>query len=166
MLCVAKGMGGSGRYDMEDLERQMTRFVEKGLFTEAEITAYMDQQKLLREQAARVYEVSGQDSRVTAASTAQMEEWLSMASFPVILYAAECARGTKLPVQYISKLLREWKKAGIDTVEAAKRQHGAVQPAGGAPKSTPTSMQYDQRAYTPEELRALTAFMEDDDDAK
>ena len=166
VLCVAKGMGGSGRYDMEDLERQMTRFVEKGLFTEAEITAYMDQQKLLREQAARVYEVSGQDSRVTAASTAQMEEWLGMASFPVILYAAECARGTKLPVQYISKLLREWKKAGIDTVEAAKRQHGAVQPAGGAPKSTPTSMQYDQRAYTPEELRALTAFMEDDDDAK
>ena len=51
-------------------------------------------------------------------------------------------------------------------MEAAKRQHGAVQPAGGAPKSTPTSMQYDQRAYTPEELRALTAFMEDDDDAK
>ena len=66
----------------------------------------------------------------------------------------------------LSRRVREWKKAGIDTVEAAKRQHGAVQPAGGAPKSTPTSMQYDQRAYTPEELRALTAFMEDDDDAK
>ena len=31
------------------------------------------------------------------------------------------------------------------------------------PVTQPTSMQYDQRAYTPEELRALTAFMEDDE---
>lgn len=30
-------------------------------------------------------------------------------------------------------------------------------------RPAPTSMQYDQRAYTPEELRALTAFMEDDE---
>lgn len=167
VLCVARGMGGSGRYDMEDLDRQMSRFVERGLLTEAEITAYMDQQKLLREQAARVYEVSGQDSRVTSASTAQMEEWLAMASFPVILYAAECARGTKLPVQYISKLLREWKKADITTVEEAKRQHGMpAASAAATQKPTPTAMQYDQRVYSDEELRALTAFMEDDHDAK
>ena len=32
------------------------------------------------------------------------------------------------------------------------------------PVAQPTSMQYEQRAYTPEELRALTAFMEDDDE--
>nr|DAH94473.1 MAG TPA: hypothetical protein [Caudoviricetes sp.] len=31
-------------------------------------------------------------------------------------------------------------------------------------RPAPTSMQYDQRAYTPEELRALTDFMEGDDD--
>lgn len=31
------------------------------------------------------------------------------------------------------------------------------------PVTQPTSMQYEQRAYTPEELRALTAFMEDDE---
>ena len=31
------------------------------------------------------------------------------------------------------------------------------------PVTQPTSMQYEQRAYTPVELRALTAFMEDDE---
>ncbi len=31
-------------------------------------------------------------------------------------------------------------------------------------RPAPTSMQYDQRAYTPDELRALTDFMEGDDD--
>ncbi len=31
-------------------------------------------------------------------------------------------------------------------------------------RPAPTSMQYDQRTYTPEELRALTDFMEGDDD--
>lgn len=32
------------------------------------------------------------------------------------------------------------------------------------PMTQPTSMQYDQRTYTPEELRALTDFMEGEDD--
>ena len=32
------------------------------------------------------------------------------------------------------------------------------------PMNQPTSMQYDQRAYTPDELRALTDFMEGNDD--
>lgn len=31
-------------------------------------------------------------------------------------------------------------------------------------RPVPTSMQYEQRTYTPEELRALTAFMDDDDE--
>ena len=31
-------------------------------------------------------------------------------------------------------------------------------------RPAPTSMQYDQRAYTPEEMRALTDFMEGEDD--
>lgn len=166
VLRVARGMGSTGRYDMEDLDRQMARFVELGLLTEAEIAAHMDQQKALREQAARIYEVSGQPTRVTAASIAQLEEWLEMEPLSVILFAAECARGTKLPVQYITKLLREWKKAGIDSVEGARRQHEALQASGGAPKSVPASMQYDQRTYSAEELSALTAFMEDDHDAK
>lgn len=35
---------------------------------------------------------------------------------------------------------------------------------GVTARPAPTSMQYDQRAYTPEELRALTDFMEEEDD--
>ena len=152
---VARSMGDSGSYTMENLNRQMTRFVEMGLMTDMQISEYLDRQKLLREQAARVYEKSGQAARVNAASAAQMEEWLSMGSFPMVLYAAECAKGTKLPPQYISKLLREWKKAGFTTVEEARRQHEAVR-APAAEAKRPTAMQFEQRAYTQEQLAALT----------
>ena len=163
---VAQSMGDNNGYDMERLNRQMTRFVEMGLTTDMQITEYMDRQRLLREQAARVYEKSGQDSRVTAASAAQMEEWLSLAPFPMVLYAAECARGTKLPSQYISKLLREWKKSGATTVEEARRQHEAVRPAkGSASKPAPTALQFEQREYTEDEMKRftvdLTQYMED-----
>ncbi|MBO4299174.1 MAG: DnaD domain protein [Clostridia bacterium] len=155
ILHVAKNMGSSSGYDMDRLNQQMAKFVEMGLTTDMQITEFMDKQRLLREQAARVYEKSGQDARVTTASAAQMEEWLALASFPVVLFAAECARGTKLPSQYITKLLKEWKKSGVTTVEEARRQREAIRPAS-AQQPVPTALQYEQRAYTPEQLGALT----------
>ena len=161
-------MGSSGSYGMDDLNRQMTRFVEMGLTTDMQIAEYLDRQKLLREQAARVYEKSGQDARVTAASAAQMEEWLGLASFPVVLFAAECAKGTRLPAQYITKVLREWQKAGVTTVEEARRQHDALRNAApAASRAVPAGMQYVQRDYTQEQLAALTdadfaKYVEDD----
>ena len=101
------------------------------------------------------------EGKVNAASSAQMEEWLKLAPFPLILYAAECSRGKKLPAQYITKLLNIWKKADITTVELARRQHDAVAKTGSAPvsgaKSTPTALQYAQRSYSEEELDSLTA---------
>ena len=105
--------------------------------------------EVLREQALRVYKASGQDALVTNASAAQMEEWLALASFPVVLFAAECAQGTRLPSQYITKLLREWKKAGVTTVEEARRQRAAQRPA-------PVGLQYAQRAYTEDEMKKFT----------
>ena len=154
---VARSMGDSGSYSMENLNRQMTRFVEMGLMTDMQIGEYLDRQKLLREQAARVYEKCGLEKRVNAASAAQMEEWLDMGSFPMVLFAAECARDAKMPPQYISKLLREWKKAGFTTVEEARRQHEALR--GAAPdarKGAPAAQPFEQRAYTQEQLAALT----------
>ena len=168
VLRVARSMGSSGSYGMDDLNRQMTRFVEMGLTTDMQIAEYLDRQKLLREQAARVYEKSGQESRVNAASAAQMEEWLGLASFPVVLFAAECAKGTRLPAQYITKVLREWQKAGVTTVEEARRQHDALRSATpAASRAVPAGMQYVQRDYTQEQLAALTdadfaKYVEDD----
>jgi len=167
VLRVAREMGGSGRYTMEDLDRQLARFVERGLRTEMQVGEYLDQQRLLREQAARVYEKSGQEGRVNAASAAQMEEWLNLASFPLVLFAAECARGTKLPLQYITKLLREWKKADITTIEEARRQRDAVRGASSSKRPTPAALQYEQRQYTQEQLNALSSadlekYMEED----
>ena len=162
---VARSMGETGSYTMENLNRQMTSFVERNIMTDMQIAEYLDRQKLLREQAARADEKSGARTRTSAA---QMEEWLGMASFPVVLFAAECARGTKLPQQYMSKLLREWKKAGFTTVEEARRQHEAMRPpAADTRRTAPAALQFEQRAYTQEQLAALTdadfaKYVEDD----
>ena len=58
--------------------------------------------------------------------------------------AAECARGARMPVKYMDKLLLEWKRAGIETPEAARAQHGA---ATAAPTAAP-KQNYQQHSYT------------------
>ena len=155
VMRVARSMGveGRGRYGMDDLNRQLMRFAEKGLFTDMQVAEYLDQQRLLKEQAARVFEKAGQDSKVNAAAAAQMEEWLSCAAFPLILHAAECARGTRTPSQYITKLLKAWRDAGITTVEEARRR---MPPPAAANRGGVQQPTYEMRSYTEDELNAMT----------
>ena len=150
VLRVAKSMGLEGRYSMDDLNRQLMRFAEKGLLSDMQVAEYLDQQKLLKEQAARVFEKAGQDSRVNAAAAAQMEEWLSLAAFPLVLYAAECARGTRTPSKYITKLLASWRAAGVASVDEAKRR---MPPPASA--SNQGGAAYEMRSYSEDELNAL-----------
>ena len=148
-MAAAIGRERPGHYGMDTLDSKMADMLEKGLLTDDALKAYLDRQAELRAQALKVFELCDYRSNVTAASTVQMEAWLDMADYALILYAAERARGTKLPLQYISKLLREWKKAGISTVEAAR----AAQPSAAAAPAARVNpaLAYTQRAYTIEE---------------
>ncbi len=158
--------------DMQTLHRALTGFVERGQMTLAQVEEHLEKQRLLREQAAQVLAACGLEKRVSAADVAQLEEWLRLCQMPLILYAAECARGKKLPIPYAGKLLENWRRAGITSVEMARRAHEAGRPAESAPRAaaspTPHALNFQQRTYQEGELdhlfNDLNKYLEDKSD--
>ena len=62
--------------------------------------------------------------------------------------ACVCARGMDKPMLYINKLLGEWEKSGVKTVDEARAQHEGrayVKPAAAAPAANP-ALNYEQRS--------------------
>lgn len=159
---------------MQLLDKALTEFVERGQTGLEDIEKHLSYQRELRNQAAQVLEVAGLDRGVTAADASQVEEWLGKSSFPLILYAAECARGKTLPMAYAAKLLDTWKKLDLTTVELAKKHHEAGRSAAQTiSRSTtiPNALNFQQRTYGEGELdhvfTDLTRYMEaSDDDAQ
>ena len=87
---------------------------------------------------------------------ARYESWRARFSPELILCAAECARGRRVPVVYMDKLLSAWEQSGATTPEAARAQHaqvtGAERPASRA--VAPQTQNYQQHSYTEEDYGA------------
>lgn len=164
VLLVATELGAHGQYDMEQLERAMTGFAARGQFTLEEMQAYLSRQKELRAQVAVYLEKSGQDRRPTNADVAQLEGWLKNAPFEVVEYAAECAHGTQLPTKYMDKLLSQWAKEDIHTLDVAKSRHPMHRPNAQPQAPANAAQNYDQRKYDNEKLNYL--FEDDEEDAR
>ena len=176
VLRVAKELGVTMREaDMQTLHRALAAFVERGQTTLSAVEAHLAQQRELRELAARALAACGLDRRVNGADVRQVAEWLKTSSPELILYAAECARGTQLPFAYANKLLGEWYKADLTTVELARRSHEAGRPAAGGEKGADSAagtgagpLNFPQRKYEEGELdyifTDLSKYMEDGGD--
>ena len=162
-LAEAMGRERPEGYGMDRFNDQMAELLKKGLLTDTAMVVYLDRQTALRRQAEKIFQTCDYRSNVSAASAAQMEAWLDLAPYELILYAAERARGTRLPLQYITKLLREWKKAGVSTVDAAKAASPAA--AAAAQAKVNPALQYSQRDYTAAEANDVYTSLDDDGEA-
>ena len=75
------------------------------------------------------------------------ERWAAESPQPLIDYAAECAKGMQLPMRYMDKLLAEWQKAGVTTVDAARVEHERHAAAAKTTAQTVNpALDYEQRA--------------------
>jgi len=177
ILRVAKEVASTLRApDMQRLDEALTGFMERGQLTLEAVEAHLEQQKSLREQVSQVYKACNLVKKITAADAAQLQDWLRLATFEVVMYAAECARGKALPTGFITKLLTDWKKLDLTTVELAKKHHEAGKPAaaqtGTRQTPTPNALNFQQRTYQEGELDYLFDKMnkydteEDEHDAK
>lgn len=145
--------------DMQWLNEALTKFMERNQTALEEIEAHFAQQKILREQAAEIYTACNLVKKITAADVAQLEDWLKLAPIDVIRYAAECARGKALPTGYITKLLNDWKKLDLTTVELARKHMETGRPAArqtaAKTQTTPNALSFQQRSYQEGELDYL-----------
>lgn len=155
ILLVARELGSTmNGPDMQTLHRQLTKFMARDLLAHRDVQEYLDKRHALRDQAAQVFSICGIERKVTGADASLMEDWLSKANLELIHFAAECARGKTLPTSYISKLLDNWLKLDITTVELARKHHEQTRPVSEAarPAATPHALNYQQRTYREGEL--------------
>lgn len=157
---AAVQIAAKNRHRFEDLEWIVGRWGELGLFTPEAAESYIAQNRALAGQMRRLFARCGADRRPNLGDLQQLEAWKAALPDEVLDFAAECARGKKEPVSYMNRLIAEWQKVGVQTVEeararntaalAAAREAGAGSPANGSP--APAALNYAQRDYKDEDF--------------
>ena len=135
-----------------DLQWMLDQWKAMGLFTHEAAGAYIRDMEQKTLPVRRVLEACGLERRPTRDDLEKYEDWRALYGDDVIGFAAQCARGTNVPMRYIDKLISQWHQAGITTVEAARAAHAQNRPAtpGAAPANP--ALNYAQREYRDEDF--------------
>ena len=127
------------------------------------------EQDMLAELARRAFARAGLKRTTTSSDRQQVELWCSdwCMNSELILYAAELASKKSTPFAEMKRMLSDWHERGIVSVSAAREEterSNAAHPAAAASKGKPVNraLNYKQRQYSAEELRALGVDLGDD----
>lgn len=138
------------KHSFEDLEWMLGKWAEAGVRSRAQAESYLDEMQRATAELRALLEAAGLSRRPGMDDLEKYEAWRGRFSPELIRCAAECARGTRVPMKYMDKLLCEWEKAGVQSPEAARAQHAqAVSQTKSAPAGAPAPRQnYQQHSYT------------------
>lgn len=150
-LCLAAAQCARKRkHTFDDLEWMVSEWAKLHLNKFIDADAYVQAMNRLRLEVRRLLQTCGTNRAPQRSDIDLYEGWIAEHSSDLIDYAAECARGMDKPMLYINKLLGEWKKSGVRTVEEARAQHEnrtAAKPANPA-------LNYEQRAQSESDYSA------------
>ena len=156
---AAVQLAAKNRHRFEDLEWIIGRWGELNLFAPEAAEAYIAKNTALTRQLLELFRLCGLDRRPTMADLQRLEIWKAALPEEIIAFAAECARGKKDPMSYMNKLIGEWEKARVRTLEDARAQNAAAlagttaHEAAGAPAQPAASaLNYAQRDYKEEDF--------------
>ncbi len=142
---IASYIAMRGRHSIEQLDIELVNWHNANLHTEQEIRSGIEDRRNYAQKIRNMLASAGLD----VGSTAGVEELYGRFaskynhSDDVILYAAECSLGTRSPLKYMDKLLKDWHKKGCYTIDSAKAEH--VSHAFAQKKGAP---EYEQRDYS------------------
>jgi len=136
----------------------------KGLKTPEEAEAYLarvkEQNRFLRE----LFTLMRWGRITTPGDRETLAKWRDEWGFSdeLLKKAAEFSAGKTAPMAFMQKILTDYHKEGITTVEAAQADHEKhmekyqQKAAAGKPGKTVIEQHYGQREYDPEKYNALT----------
>ncbi len=142
---VASYIAMRGRHSIEQLDIELVNWHNANLHTAEEIIAGIEERRTYAQRIRNMLTSAGLDLQ----SASGMEELYGRFaskynhSDDVILYAAQCALGTRSPLKYMDKVLKDWHKKGCYTVDSAKAEH--VSHSFAQKKGAP---EYEQRDYS------------------
>lgn len=155
LLKIAHYCFVSGIRSLDGMNTAVNKFYSQGYITAEGIDEFISQGLKQDGKIKEIIEKTGQTRNVTAKDREFYRTWTVTWGFDeeVILYAAEISAGKTYPVPFMNQLLSGWKKAGVNSVEGAKKA------------STPTTRTetYTEREYTDDELQSIFGDIENFD---
>lgn len=171
LLAVAAAHKRAGGGSMDDVDGFLEKWKRQGLTTPDAVRAESARIRSLNAQLREIYEAAGLEKRPNAADRELLCRWAGEMGmrYELILLAAQYARGGGSPMLFTGRILSDWQRAGISTLESARAEHESHV------RSTPQSGQKQPAAkpqdtmlrYTPQQRRetysaAVLDFDEED----
>lgn len=151
------------------LDAILSKYHESGSVSPDKMRELLREQDMLAELARHAFARAGLKRTPTSADRQQFELWVNdwCLNSELIFYAAELASKKGTPFAEMKRLLSDWHERGIVSVSTAREEierASAAHPAAAAAKGKPINraLNYKQRQYSAEQLRALGVDLGDD----
>lgn len=144
-----------GKSLFADLEQMLVDWHARGLTRYDDAAAFVQKNSLLRDEVAELLKKCGSERRIQMADIELYETW--KADHPELLIdcAVELAVRKPNPMNYIDKVLADWKQAGVKTPDEAKARQAtrAARNPGAAPANP--ALNYEQRTYQEDDYEKM-----------
>ena len=158
LLAVAAAHRRKDGGTMEDVGEWLEKWMRQGLATREAVLAHNNRVKALNTQLREIYEAAGLEKKPNQPDRDLLCRWMGEREMgmgmDVVLLAAQYARGSGAPMMTMNRILSDWQRAGIRTVDAAQAEHEShVRAAGGAKPAPAAKPQDTLLRYTPEQRK-------------
>lgn len=155
--------------NMEDVDNWLTRWKRQGLTTPEAVRADSARQRALNAQLSEIYEACGIEKRVNQADRDLISRWMGEMgmSMELVLLAAQYARGSGAPMMAASRILSDWQRAGIATLDAARAEHESHVRGGASPAAPTQAKSQDvlmRHTYTAADYQSMVVDLDEEDD--
>ncbi len=159
--CARNGKG------LADLKKLLQAWQEKGLKTESDVRAYVNEFHAKNELLKKLRELwNGDEPKLGEAGRKAVTKWKEEWGFSeeMILKTAEYAAEAKKPMAYLDKILSVYRDQGIRTPEEAEKARQRFLEKAGAERKvtggkTVTAQEYEQRDYSGTDKEMLDLFI-------
>jgi len=153
---------------MDDVDAWLKKWKKQGLTTPDAVRAESVRQRALNAQLHEIYDAAGVEKKVNQPDRDLLCRWMGEMSMrmELLLQAAEYARGSAAPMMTMNRILSDWHRAGVTSLEAARAEHESHM-RSAVPQSNVMRQQDTLQRYTPQERRetysaAVLDFDEED----
>ena len=155
LLAVAAAHRRRDGGSMDDVGNWLETWKRQGLTTPEAVSADTNRKKALNAQLREIYEAAGVEKKTNQPDRELLCRWMGEMgmTMELVLLAAQYARGSGAPMMTANRILADWQRAGIASVEAARAEHESHM--RGAARLAQTAQKQDTLLrYTPEQRRA------------
>ena len=145
------------------MDEKINKFFKLGLISAEAIEQYLQGVLAVDAKIRSILDALGLLRNVTSSDRELYKIWTEDWAMPydLLLITADLSKTREHPISYLNKILSDLHTNNITEVEAAKTYLNKNQDAARAPKSNTTATQFEQRAYTKQELNALFDSLDD-----